>query len=1481
MAGNTIMTAKNSFSEGLLMDFSPDNTQANCMTSALNATLLTFNGNEMSLQNDMGNGRVETAYLPEGYIPVGTCEFGDIIYIISYNPLTDKAQIGCFPSPERNISSEELTNAPNESVLRASDFQELDDKEEPTGKLKTSSVKKVLFQNDLHPGDKYIIASDELYESRDFISAYGSTKYNFDDFPKFVKIHVVSIEESGKINYLDSSVRWYDSKITDNDGIKNIPYFISKGTSQNLEGKLDIDSYRNLVSSEYSVFNSKASGQLALLIELEKITGFSCTWECYKKTPTQTKSTQKRNYDTIYPDNFDDERVDGEGGSPDEIIPLPDGTLPLPDRPGFPNVNEGGNTTEEGEGEGEGEENGNEGGNEENNNQGNTESLEYTDYSVYLNFNWTTNHNDINPFKIILEESDWQNGKYKYWKTGTDVLSLEYDGKMDKDSLPNITEFDISRHYCPEDNITYNKYNTEYKYDKVIEKYDYSKIVRIDENGIPTSKYAMNCDKVELNANKNELLYKTLNEGLYENCTIFDNESSPEIPDSIINNKFKYPITKYLGDFKIPTHTNVQNTYKYNDEYGNPVIDTNNQQKTEIINEKKKNDIKNLIYHYKVIPTMPYGKLEEFSQEGYIDFSKIGTEFIKLHTWKYYGYENTMTLNWGLDAYTDPGKIITDVQFEFYSDEGLIARITHPSYTSYNGSFTDYIVLNKKYGNGNILDTKSDGTPISSSNEKIGILKSNSLYLVKIIITQGIQQITKDVIPIQNEKIEYRWIWTNSIFNDHYYNVQDFDNLNLTLDLDCDTNFTQNVNCWKSTNSLLENPENTPITDSNIQNSLSAKVQQISSDVTSSTDRNVTMRTYIKLKNNHGIFDLDLEKDNFKIYISEGSESLTNIPERPKILFSQQELEGNDMIYPVYNTNKFIGTPTSTNNKIYSGLDVYKEYYNTASLVFPSAYYPPGYTISEEPLKYVDFEGNYIETKAREINLTWQNLKLKTSDGKGIQLGMCFNATHYSKYYYYTGVSEYDSYIVRPCLRDSSDFSKYNLIQQNGSINFRTFYYAGVVRTNSNDGDNDHMKIDYGTFELNPPSGTNLIETPKAETLKSNVYDLGKDGPHGEYITTVYEANKNLLSDINLFFPFTLGVDYTKHNSPDMINEYIGSRKKLYIENDNDAAGKTGIPRAGDNTLITNSNRLPYTINTKSNNYDRDSENFKNIQIYTLGYKYKDGIKIMNMWRDKSDGTTKNIDLVLALLTQIYYKTSDQKLYTNNYKQNYAYLEDNYMLYSRDIVVKIAHEGTDSLIKFNNSTISTYVKNVKEKAKNPSGISSYNITPMFNSCIKSFPVQFKIYYQPPTFESKPESGGSVVQSCYNDIPKLIQQDLLPNVPYVFNGEKFVNISSVDSLYLIDNLTFNSDSLLKCNVDLFNNNGASRTKKISLNHINSYFTIENDTLKFTGVPESTSNYYDLITTASSQGKNFWGKQKDPKDTGLIRFTQCNDLFQVTG
>lgn len=290
MANNTIMSAKNSFKEGLIMDISPENSGTTHMTSALNATLLTFNGNELSLQNDMGNGRVETAYLPEGYVPVGTCEFGDIIYIVSYNPFIDKAQIGCFPSPERNISSEELFDLGTK--LDASDFQILDSESKPTGELKATSVKKILFSDDMHSGDQYIVYAENL--NKQYISDYGNSDHVKGTFPKFIKINIVSVEDSGKIVYLDSSIKWYNNN-----------YYINEQQSETIDK--DIDSYRSLVSSAYNTFSSKVSGKLALLIELEKIDTFSYSWECYKISDPLTTIppgiiplSQEYDYYTLY-----------------------------------------------------------------------------------------------------------------------------------------------------------------------------------------------------------------------------------------------------------------------------------------------------------------------------------------------------------------------------------------------------------------------------------------------------------------------------------------------------------------------------------------------------------------------------------------------------------------------------------------------------------------------------------------------------------------------------------------------------------------------------------------------------------------------------------------------------------------------------------------------------------------------------------------------------------------------------------------------------------------------------------------------------------------------------------------------------------------------------------------------------------------------------------------------------------------------------
>ena len=284
---NTIMSAKNTFTEGLIMDFAPDNTQATCLTSALNATLLTFNGNEMSLQNDMGNGRVETARLPDGYIPVGTCEFGDIIYIVSYNPILDKSQIGCFPSPERNISSQELGGT--NQILKSSDFQEFSTEGKLTGKLNNTVVKKVLVSKNINPGDKYVIYTSE----KDVIkNNYKDGYLSIGDKKGYVKLSVVSIEEDGKLTKLDTDTVQYD--------YTDFKYFIQTIANTNATEIPDIDSYRNALQSGWSIFNSKVSGKLAILAELEMPETFSCEYSLrLSKTETKDDRIKYKTYTIV------------------------------------------------------------------------------------------------------------------------------------------------------------------------------------------------------------------------------------------------------------------------------------------------------------------------------------------------------------------------------------------------------------------------------------------------------------------------------------------------------------------------------------------------------------------------------------------------------------------------------------------------------------------------------------------------------------------------------------------------------------------------------------------------------------------------------------------------------------------------------------------------------------------------------------------------------------------------------------------------------------------------------------------------------------------------------------------------------------------------------------------------------------------------------------------------------------------------------
>lgn len=139
----------NQFDKGMSLDTNPIAMDNHTLASALNATMITMNGNELVLQNDMGNAKVESAYLPSGFVPVGVKEFGGIVYVASYNPFSKQSQIGSFPSPERNIAGDELGS--NNCVLDT-----LVDKVS-SNYIETTVNRVLLIEGPIRPGDKFIV----------------------------------------------------------------------------------------------------------------------------------------------------------------------------------------------------------------------------------------------------------------------------------------------------------------------------------------------------------------------------------------------------------------------------------------------------------------------------------------------------------------------------------------------------------------------------------------------------------------------------------------------------------------------------------------------------------------------------------------------------------------------------------------------------------------------------------------------------------------------------------------------------------------------------------------------------------------------------------------------------------------------------------------------------------------------------------------------------------------------------------------------------------------------------------------------------------------------------------------------------------------------------------------------------------------------------------------------------------------------------
>lgn len=188
----------NQFTEGMVCDMNPINTPNTVLTDNLNGTIITYNGNEFSLQNDRGNYELKYCRLKSNYIPVGIKEYGDILYIVSYNPLDKNVEIGSYPSPLM-ISTPNENNSPDNEIKSIIKSQIIDKNlNEEKYTILTENADSIIFNGEnfkLNPGDEYCIQIQE----NNPVYKYETVEYNIlDEESNIHKItDLIQIDENG------------------------------------------------------------------------------------------------------------------------------------------------------------------------------------------------------------------------------------------------------------------------------------------------------------------------------------------------------------------------------------------------------------------------------------------------------------------------------------------------------------------------------------------------------------------------------------------------------------------------------------------------------------------------------------------------------------------------------------------------------------------------------------------------------------------------------------------------------------------------------------------------------------------------------------------------------------------------------------------------------------------------------------------------------------------------------------------------------------------------------------------------------------------------------------------------------------------------------------------------------------------------------------------------------------------------------------
>ncbi len=196
------------------------------------------------LQNDSGNYKLKNSELTPNFIPVGIKEHSNIIYIVSYNPLTKETEVGSYPSPEVMQTTKDggdielipLIEKPSQALVKISNINTYNNLRNEYKYVNISDL-------DMYPGDVYELqitdgengeSLSDLWFKYQTLNFYIKDESNF-----FTKVEMLQNFQSvanfntfGKLYYRFEipTFKWpncaikYNDMVADNNGKFNLNF---------------------------------------------------------------------------------------------------------------------------------------------------------------------------------------------------------------------------------------------------------------------------------------------------------------------------------------------------------------------------------------------------------------------------------------------------------------------------------------------------------------------------------------------------------------------------------------------------------------------------------------------------------------------------------------------------------------------------------------------------------------------------------------------------------------------------------------------------------------------------------------------------------------------------------------------------------------------------------------------------------------------------------------------------------------------------------------------------------------------------------------------------------------------------------------------------------------------------------------------------------------------------------------------------------